>query len=172
VVNPYNPCVAKKDVGDDEQLTVIWHVDNLMGLFKIDFELTKLSCYLEKIYGPKLTMHTRGKHDYLGVDLEFCEDGSFEVSMMKYLKNVIEGFPEMIAGKLPTPAGDRLFNGQDEKDATPLDEERAMAFHHTAAQLLFMAKRAHQDIQTTVAFLTTRVKKPDKDDWVKLKRAL
>jgi hypothetical protein len=42
------------------------------------------------------------------VDLEFCEDGSLEMSMMvKYLKNVIEGFPEMIAGKLPTPAGDR-----------------------------------------------------------------
>jgi hypothetical protein len=35
-----------------------------------------------------------------------------------------------------------------------------------------MAKRAHQDIQTTVAFLMTRVKKPNKDDWGKLKRVL
>jgi hypothetical protein len=47
-----------------------------------------------------------------------------------------------------------------------------MAFHHTTAQLLFMATRACQDIQTTVAFLITRVKKPDKDDWGKLKRVL
>ncbi len=33
--------------------------------------------------------------------------------MVKYLKNVIEEFPEMIAGKSPTPAGDRLFDVQD-----------------------------------------------------------
>jgi hypothetical protein len=129
-------------LGHDEQLTVIWHVDNLMGLCKIDFELTKLLCYPAKIYGPKLTMHTGRKHDYLGVDLEFCEDGSLAVSMVKYLKNVIEGLPEMITGKSPTPAGDRLFDIQDEKDAKPLDEERAVAFHHTTAQLLFMVTRA------------------------------
>ena len=40
------------------------------------------------------------------------------------------------------------------------------------AQLLFMATRARRDIQTAVAFLTTRVKAPDKDDWGKLKRVL
>ena len=44
-VNPYNPCVANKYVGDREQLTVIWHVDNLMGSCTNDFKLTKLSCY-------------------------------------------------------------------------------------------------------------------------------
>jgi hypothetical protein len=99
-----------KDVGNDEQLTVIWHMDNLMGLCKIDFELTKLSYYLAKIYGPKLTMHTGRMRNYLGVDMEFCEDGSLEVSTVKYLKNVIEGFPEIITGKSPTPAGDRLFH--------------------------------------------------------------
>jgi hypothetical protein len=88
-------------------------------------------------------MHTGKKHNYLGVDLEICEDGSLEVSMVKYLKNMIEGFPEMIAGKLPNPTGDRLFNTQDEKDAKPLDEKRAKACHHTTAQLLFTATRAH-----------------------------
>jgi hypothetical protein len=31
-----------------------------------------------------------------------------------------------------------------------------------------MATRARQDIQTAVAFLTTRVKSPDEDDWGKL----
>jgi hypothetical protein len=74
VVNPYNPCVENKDVGDGEQLTIVWHVDNLMALCKINFKLTKMSCYLAKIYGPKLTMRTGRKHDYLGVDLEFCKD--------------------------------------------------------------------------------------------------
>ena len=35
-----------------------------------------------------------------------------------------------------------------------------------------MATRARRDTQTAVAFLTTRVKKPDKDDWGKLKPVL
>ena len=35
-----------------------------------------------------------------------------------------------------------------------------------------MSSRAHRDIQTAVAFLTTRVKTPDEDDWGKLKRIL
>ncbi len=109
-----------------------------MGLCKIDFELTKLSCYLGKICRPKLTMHARRKHDYLEVDLEFREHGNLEVSMVKYLKNIIEGFPEMIAGRLPTLAGDRLFDVRDDKDVKPLDKERAMTFHHTTAQLLFL----------------------------------
>ena len=83
---------------------------------KIDFELTKLPCYLARIYGPKLTMHTGRKHDYLGIDLEFQEDGNLDVSMVKYLKGVIEVFPEQIAGKSATPAGDRPFDICDKKD--------------------------------------------------------
>ena len=35
-----------------------------------------------------------------------------------------------------------------------------------------MATRARRDIQTAVAFLTTRVKNPDEDDWGKLRRVL
>ena len=35
-----------------------------------------------------------------------------------------------------------------------------------------MNARAQRDIQTAVAFLCTRVKKPDEDDWEKLKRVL
>jgi hypothetical protein len=78
----------------------------------------------------------------------------------------------MITGKLAMPAADHLFTIRDKKEAKPLDKEWALAFHHTVAQLLFMATRVRQDIQTAVAFLTTRVKSPDKDDWGKLKRVL
>ena len=40
-----------------------------------NFELTKLSCYLANIYGPKLAMHLGNKHDYLGMDFEFMDNG-------------------------------------------------------------------------------------------------
>ena len=96
VVNPYNPCVANMSTECGKQLTVIWYVNDLMSSCKNDFELTKFSCYLGKIYGPKLSMHTGQKHDYLGVDMEFNEDGTLDVSMIEYLKNVIKDFPEAI----------------------------------------------------------------------------
>jgi hypothetical protein len=58
----------------------------------------KLPCYLARIYGPKLRMHTGRRHDYLGINLEFQEDGNLDVSMIKYLKGIIEEFPEQIVG--------------------------------------------------------------------------
>jgi hypothetical protein len=64
-VNPYNPCIANMMTECGSQLTVIWHVNNLMSLCIDNFELTKFLCYLAKIYGPKLTMHTSTKCNYL-----------------------------------------------------------------------------------------------------------
>jgi hypothetical protein len=52
-----------------------------MGTCKDDFELTKFSCYVGRIYGPKLSMHTGQKHDYLEVDMEFTQEGTLEVSI-------------------------------------------------------------------------------------------
>jgi hypothetical protein len=97
-VNPYDPCVANKVTECGKQMTVIWHVDNLMGSCEDDFELTKFSCYLAKIYGPKLSMHNGQKHDCLGVDMEFNDDGTLNASMITYLKNVTSKFQEMITG--------------------------------------------------------------------------
>ncbi len=81
-VNPCDPCVANKTTTCGLQLTVIWHVDNLMSSCVDIFELTKFLCYLTKIYGLKLTMHTGMKHGYLGVDMEFNEDGTLDTSMI------------------------------------------------------------------------------------------
>jgi hypothetical protein len=58
------------------------------------------------------------------------------------------------------------------EDSTPLSQERAEHFHSIVAKLLYICKRCRLDIQNAVAFLTTRVSKPDEDDWRKLKRVL
>ena len=55
---------------------------------------------------------------------------------------------------------------------TYFKSEQAVKFHYTVAKLLFVNTRAHQDIQTAVAFLTTCVKSPDDEDWGKLKRVI
>ncbi len=85
VVNPYDPCVANMTTKEGKQLTVVWHVDDLMALCEDNFEFTKFSCHLGKLYGPKLSMRTGHKHNYVGLDMEFCEDGALDVSIFKYL---------------------------------------------------------------------------------------
>ena len=75
----------------------------------------------------------------------------------------------MITGKAATPAADHLFSVRDADKAKYLPEEKAVVFHHTTAQLLFLSSRARRDIQTAVSFQTSRVKKPDEEDSENLK---
>ncbi len=85
---------------------------------------------------------------------------------------MIKQFPEEISGRALSLVAEHLFAVRDKSKTRVLEEERALAFHHMVAQLLFMCTRAQQDIQTAVPFLTTRVKSLDKDNWGKLKRVL
>ena len=78
----------------------------------------------------------------------------------------------MITGKAATPEADHLFSVRYADKEKYLPEEKAVAFHHTTAQLLFLISRARRNVQTSISLLTTRVKKPDEDDWVKLRIAL
>jgi hypothetical protein len=55
---------------------------DLMSTCKNISKLTRFSCYLGKLYGPKLSMHTGKKHSYLGVNMEFNDDGTLEVLMI------------------------------------------------------------------------------------------
>jgi hypothetical protein len=57
-------------------------------------------------------------------------------------------------------------------DAIPLSASESDRYHHFVAKLLFLCKSARPDIQTAVAFLSTRVKKPDHDDIKKLSQTM
>ena len=60
----------------------------------------------------------------------------------------------------------------DKSEALYLPELQSMVFHPTAAQLLYITPGWKRDIQTTITFLTTILKKLDKDDCMKLRRFL
>lgn len=49
-INPYDPCVANMMV-DGEQLTVLWHVDDLTVSQKIEKVVEDFLKWLEKTYG-------------------------------------------------------------------------------------------------------------------------
>jgi hypothetical protein len=102
------------------------------------------------------------------MNIDFSNSGLVKFDMIPYIKKIIETFPEKITGITSSPAADHLFQVHPPSEAKLLPVEQARAYYHTRAQLLFLL-HVRCDTQTTVAFLTTRIKSPDKDDWGKLK---
>jgi hypothetical protein len=133
-VNPYDPCIVNKMV-NDSQMTVRWHVDDLMISHTNNKAILRFLRMLKDIYGDNLAENTRRIHNYLGMMFYFLNRDKVKINMTKYLSKVIADFPEEIIGKAATPAGDHLFKVKDE--GRKLNDEQADAFHHTVYQLLF-----------------------------------
>eukprot|EP00957_Ditylum_brightwellii_P182843 13927857-Ditylum_brightwellii.AAC.1 len=74
--------------------------------------------------------------------------------MIDYIdKMLLELLPEFF-GEAATPVVNHLFTVND--DAEKLNETQAQTAHHNIAKLIFLCKRARPDIQTSIAFLSTR----------------
>ena len=71
ILNPYDPCVANKDV-DGSQCTICWYVDDNKISHKDSTVVDDIIKRLEDRYGKMTT--TRGKeHDFLGMGLKLKE---------------------------------------------------------------------------------------------------
>jgi hypothetical protein len=172
-LNPYDPCVANK-IMNSNQFTITWHVDDLNLSHMDNKEVTKTIDWLKSIYEEYMRVFRGKKHDYLGMDLDFANKGEVKITMIDYLKGVLEDFPEIIMGSARTPADNHMFTVREDTKKKLLDESRTTVLHHSVAQLLFASSRTRtrKDIQTTIAFMATREREPDKDEWAKLGRML
>jgi hypothetical protein len=171
VLNPYNNCIANKMI-DGMQCTIVWYMDDLKLSHLKQEVLEDLVDILNEKYG-KITplMVTRGDiHDYLGMTLNYSVPGVVTIRMDDYVKDLLDEAPGDMAGIAAMPSAYHLFTVSEEPKY--LDDTTSELFHHLTAKLLFLAKRARPDIQTAVAFLTTCVKRPDKDDYKKLGRVI
>ena len=171
-VNPYDWCVANKIV-NGEQCTIGWHVDDLMISHKEEQVIEEVTSKLQARFGKEapLTVN-RGKiQDYLGMTIDFSEDGKVMFKMEDYVQNMIDEAPEILMkGAMSTPAANHLF--EVNPDAVKLGKVEAETYHHLVAKLLYLSKRSRPDVLLAVSFLCTRVQAPDEDDWKKLGRCL
>jgi len=171
IVNPYDRCVANKTV-NGSQCTVLWHVDDLKISHKDKDVVNEVLDYLSKRYGKEapLTVNRGKTHRYLGMMLDYSMSGKVQINMSDYIDEMLKSLPEDMSGESSTPAGNHLFTVNPV--AVALSSSESDMFHHYVAKLLFLCKRARPDLQTAVAFLSTRVRAPDQDDLKKLGRAM
>jgi hypothetical protein len=121
----------------------------------------------------------RGKvHKYLGMTLDFATSKVVRVTMLEYVDEIVGSWDKacselddrynIVSGRkrIATVAPDDLL--KVDEDAVKLDQVRAKAFHNITAKGIYVTKRGRPDISLAIAFLTTRVKGPDIDNWRKL----
>ena len=73
-INPYDPCVANKLVSG-KQMTVRWHVDDLMINHIHKSQILKFVRCIKDIYGDNLTENVGKVHDYLGMTFDYAFEG-------------------------------------------------------------------------------------------------
>ena len=171
--NPYDNCTVNKMV-NGSQATIVWHVDDLKISHKdpavVDGIIEDLR--LEFAKQAPLTVRRKKVHEYLGMTIDYSTEHKVKFTMFDYLEDIIANLPNELRTNRNTtsPAAAHLFTVNP--DSEKLKQREADMFHHYVAKLLFASKRARPDLQTTVAFLCTRVQCPDQDDWKKLIRVL
>jgi uncharacterized protein YbaR (Trm112 family) len=128
---------------------------------------------LEAEFGKETPLSkSHGKiHDYLGMILDFSNEGEVTVNMVPYVKMVLASIPDDMRGKAVSPAANYLYKVND-TDPVLLDEEVAEAFHSFTMQLQYLAQRGRPDLLQAVSFLSSRVQQPDRDDYGKLSRVM
>ena len=170
--NPYDFCVVNKII-NGSQCTIRWHVDDLK-IAHIDGKVNQYILEtLQKEYGKEAQIpSTTGKvHEYLGMTIDYSTPGKVVFRMEDYIDRLIKECPnDLLKGNPTSPAANHLF--EINPDCEKLSSAQADEFHHLVAKLLYLAKRTRPDILLAVAFLCTRVKGPDMDDYKKLGRCL
>jgi hypothetical protein len=163
--------VANKDI-NGSQCTILWHVDDLKMSHGSQDVLEDIIDKLNARYGQvtPLTVTRGDVHDYLGMTIDYSTPGKVVIRMDDYVEGILAEAPAEMTGVAPTPAAEHLFDVSETPEY--LDEASSQLFHHLTAKLLFLCKRARPELQTAIAFLTTRVKGPDTDDYKKLHRVI
>jgi hypothetical protein len=173
--NPYDPCVANKMIGG-KQMTIAFHVDDCKLSHKDSKEMDKTIKWLRTEYesifedGSGKMSVSRGKiHTYLGMTLDYTTRGQVKITMIDYIQEILTAFDKAepnAHGTKTCAAPTNLFTVDE--DCEKLKPDKAKEFHNLVAKTLYATKRARPDTCTAVAFLTTRVREPDTDDWAKM----
>jgi hypothetical protein len=174
-LNPYDPCVANKMI-EGKQMTICFHVDDCKLSHRKRKVMDRMIKYLRQEYesifedGSGAMSVSRGKiHKYLGMVLDYTVPGQVSIDQFAQIDDIITTFEKADpsgGGTKSSAAPSNLFKVDD--NCEKLKPAKAVQFHNIVAKTLYTTKRARPDTCTSISFLTTRVREPDKDDWVKM----
>jgi hypothetical protein len=102
--------------------------------------------------------------------LNYTVRGQVKIKMIDYVEEIPTAFDKADpkgGGTKTSAASENLF--RIDEDCEKLQpNEAGVEFHNLVAKTLYATKRARLETCTAIAFLTTRVRAPNKDDWTKV----
>jgi hypothetical protein len=108
-------------------------------------------------------------HEYLGLILDYTVRDQVKITMFDYVYEIFAAFykaePQGGDTKSST-APESLF--KVDESCEKLKQDKAVEFHNVVVNTLYATKPARPDTCTAIAFLSMRVRAPDKDNWIKL----
>jgi hypothetical protein len=157
--------VANKII-NGKQATIAWYVNDLKISHAYADVNNQIIQHIQKEFGSQMDVtFKRGPvHDYLGMTSDFSEKGQVQLTMFKYIDEILLECPDdLMKGVSLTPAASHLF-AADPK-CKGLDRETSVLFHRLTAKLLYLYRRTLPDLQLVLSFLTKRVAGPDHRNW-------
>jgi hypothetical protein len=89
--------------------------------------------------------------------------------MLDYIEEIVDTFTKAEPNGSGNKTSAAPYNPfKVDKHCEKLEPNKAKEFHNLVAKTLYATKRARPDTCTAIVFLTTRVRKPDLDDWAKM----
>ena len=116
-INPYGTRVTKNEIFN-KQMVIVWRMGDLKVSHINSFEMTKFAGYISSIYGVP-TVHRGKVHNYLGIYLDYSDQGRVKVSIIKCLDSVLQEFPYNLGATVATPDADNLFKVCDDFKKEP-----------------------------------------------------
>ena len=167
-LNQYDRCVANKMVNGN-QCTIVWYVDDNKISHREQEVVDEILEIMTKHFG-EMTVTKGHVHEFLGFKFTLHKD-KIEIDMKDQINEAIEMFMDDVNQTVSTPAAPNLFQTRSETSSL-LDNKRKENFHSVTMKIMYIMKRARPDVEVAIAFLCTRVTKPNEHDWKKLKRVL
>jgi hypothetical protein len=169
VRNKFHKCVFTKAVDNEEHITAVLYVDDLLLSGASKQVLDKVIDTIKENFG---NVHTSNynEFDYLGVHVKMNDETkSAELSCDEYIRRIVSH--ELFKTELKmykTPASSNLFELSEESES--LSNELKEMFHSVVAKLLWISLRVRLDVLMPTAYLSSKVHNPTNHELGKLKR--
>ena len=109
-LNPYDKCVANKDI-NGKQCTIVWHVDDCLANHVEQTVLDNLGATMIKHFGP-MDITTGDTHDFLGMKITLTKDRKVKIDMTAQVGKLIEEFEagnELTLREVSSPTNKKFF---------------------------------------------------------------
>lgn len=160
-ISTADPCLFIRHNG--EKKLVCLYVDD--GLVATN-DLTESDKFLNELRS-KFKITTKPAEYFLGLEIGYLDDGSIKIGQSAYAKKILKRFNMENCNSISTPIIKDKIVEQDTSNV-----ESLFPYREAVGALMYLMLGSTPDLSYTVSVLSRHLENPNREDWLKVKRAL